>query len=241
MSSQLPMKVAAILLAAGVGVRLGSTVPKAFHPVCDQTLLEHVLPRFVDHPSVRDVVVVVPPVLLDRAREITAGSGCVVIPGGVTRLDSVRAGLAVLHPDIEAVLVHDVARAFVPAEVIERVVQALLDGADAVVPALPVIDTIKTVRPSATGELVVDTLDRSMLRAIQTPQGFRRSALTDAHSRPSEVTDDARLIELAGGTVVVVPGADEAFKVTRPWDLLIAEALVASERRGQVNAEEGSE
>jgi 2-C-methyl-D-erythritol 4-phosphate cytidylyltransferase len=227
MSSQSQMKVAAILLAAGVGVRLGSSVPKAFHQVNDQTLLEHVLPRFVDHPSVRDVVVVVPATLLDRAREVTSGSGCVVIAGGITRLDSVRAGLAVLRPDIEAVLVHDVARAFVPTEVIERVVQALVDGADAVVPAVPVIDTIKAVESTDAGELVVDTLDRSMLRAIQTPQGFRRAALADAHSRPSEVTDDARLIELAGGTVVVVPGADEAFKVTRPWDLLIAEALLA--------------
>ena len=121
----------------------------------------------------------------------------------MTRLDSVRVGLAALADDVDAVLVHDVARAFVPPAVIDRVIAALADGADAVVPGLPVIDTIKRVDAD---EVVLATVDRSELRAIQTPQGFRRSALVAAHAGAPEATDDAALIEAGGGQVVVVAG-----------------------------------
>jgi 2-C-methyl-D-erythritol 4-phosphate cytidylyltransferase len=211
-----------ILLGAGEGLRLGAAVPKAFCEVAGRTLLEHSLERFVGHRLVRDVVVVVPSAMLERANALTPGLDVLVMAGGVTRLDSVRLGLAALRPDVDAVLVHDVARPFVPAEVIDRVVGALVDGADAVVPGLPVIDTIKQVDAD---EVVVTTVDRSLLRAIQTPQGFRRAALVAAHVGDPEATDDAGLIESSGGTVVVVAGADEAFKITRPWDLLVAEAV----------------
>jgi 2-C-methyl-D-erythritol 4-phosphate cytidylyltransferase len=217
-----PLTVAVILLGAGEGLRLGASVPKAFCLVGGRTLLSHAYDRFASHPLVRDVVVVVPAALLESAREL--GPSVNVIAGGVTRLDSVRVGLAALAPDVDAVLVHDVARPFVPAAVIDRVVAALAAGADAVVPGLPVIDTIKAVDA---GQSVVATLDRTVLRAIQTPQGFRRAALELAHAGAPEATDDAGLIEAGGGTVVVVDGADEAFKITRPWDLRIAEALVA--------------
>jgi 2-C-methyl-D-erythritol 4-phosphate cytidylyltransferase len=216
-----PLTVAVLLLGAGEGVRLGASVPKAFCDVAGRTLLEHSLDRFVDHPLVRDVIVIVPAAMLDRARSLAPGTE--VIAGGVTRLDSVRIGLAALRADVDAVLVHDVARAFVPPEVIDRVVGALAAGADAVVPALPVIDTVKRVDAD---EVVVATVDRNELRAVQTPQGFRRAVLVAAHRGDPEATDDAGLIEAGGGRVVVVAGADEAFKITRPWDLLIAQALV---------------
>jgi 2-C-methyl-D-erythritol 4-phosphate cytidylyltransferase len=218
------LTVGAILLGAGAGVRLGADVPKAFCEVAGQTLLEHAVARFVSHPFVRDVVVTVPAELLDRARELTAKHNAVtVVVGGVTRLDSVRVGLDELAPDITAVLVHDVARPFVPAAVIDRVVIALSEGADAVVPGVAVTDTVKQVDDDS---VVVNTLDRSVLRAIQTPQGFRRAALVTAHEGEPEATDDAGLIEAAGGVVVVVAGADEAFKITRPWDLMVAEAMM---------------
>ena len=167
-------------------------------------------------------VVVAPATFVDRARALAGDS--VVVVGGETRQDSVAAGLAALAADVDVVLVHDAARAFVPVEVIGRVLAAVAGGADAVVPALPLVDTVKRV--DAHGA-VTATVDRSELRAVQTPQGFRRAALVGAHERwPGDaVTDDAGLVERAGGRVVVVDGADEAFKITRPWDLRIAESL----------------
>jgi 2-C-methyl-D-erythritol 4-phosphate cytidylyltransferase len=218
------MTVAAILVAAGDGTRLGADVPKAFCEIGGLTLLEHALVRFVEHPSVRDVIVVAPSAHLARARASVGAAG-LVVAGAATRPGSVRAGLAALAPDVDAVLVHDVARPFVPSEVITRVLAALAAGADAVVPGIAVVDTIKSVSGD---DVVLSTVDRSALRAIQTPQGFLRSALTAAHAGDDrDITDDAGLIERAGGTVVVVAGADEAFKITRPWDLVLAEALVA--------------
>ena len=218
------LTVAAIVVAAGSGSRLGADLPKAFCVVRGRTLLEHALPAFTDHPGVRDVVVAAPPAHVERAASLAGGAA--VIAGGASRQASVSCGLAALAADIDAVLVHDVARAFVPGPVIDRVLAALADGADAVIPARPVTDTVKRV--DNTGA-VVETIDRSTLWAVQTPQGFRRSVLVAAHQSAPEdaATDDAGLVEARGGRVVVVEGADEAFKITRPWDLLVAEAVAA--------------
>jgi 2-C-methyl-D-erythritol 4-phosphate cytidylyltransferase len=216
------MRIAAILVAAGAGQRLGADVPKAFCTVQGRTLLSYAHARFAAHPAVGPMIVVAPSDRLEHAKALT---GAVVVAGGATRQDSVAAGLAALPPEVDAVLVHDVARAFVPAEVIDRVVAALRDGADAVIPTRPVTDTIKRV--DARGR-VVETVERSTLVAVQTPQGFRRDVLVAAHAAgPIGVTDDAGLVEALGGTVVAVDGADEAFKITRPWDLLLAEAVAA--------------
>ncbi len=148
------------------------------------------------------------------------------MPGGPTRQVSVSFGLAALSDDVDTVLVHDVARPFVPVDVVQRVLARLADGADAVVPARPVTDTIKEVDEEGA---VVATLDRSGLRAVQTPQGFRRAVLEAAHAAGAgrSLTDDAALVEVRGGRVVVVDGAEEAFKITRPWDLALAEAVAA--------------
>ena len=217
--------VAAILVAAGDGRRLGAAVPKAFCEIRGHTLLEYALRPFAAHPAVRDLVVVAPVGQLEASARM-AGDAVTVVPGGATRQRSVSAGLAALAADVETVLVHDVARPFVPAEVIDRVLAALAAGADAVIPARPVTDTIKRV---AAGGVVAETLDRSALWAVQTPQGFGRKVLVAAHDAApdGDVTDDAGLVEARGGTVVVVDGADEAFKITRPWDLVLAEAVAA--------------
>jgi 2-C-methyl-D-erythritol 4-phosphate cytidylyltransferase len=139
------------------------------------------------------------------------------------RQQSVRAGLDCLRPDVDVVLVHDVARAFVPAEVLDRVLAAL-QHAEAVVPVLPVTDTIRRADP-VSGELG-QTVDRSALRAVQTPQGFRREVLVAAHAdAPADATDDASLVEAIGGQVVGVPGDALAFKITFPLDLALAEAV----------------
>lgn len=213
--------VAAVLVAAGSGERLGAGRPKAFVRLCDATLLEHAFDRFAGHPAVDQVVVVAPPAHLDEAAELT---GCPAVPGGATRQASVAAGLAALAPDVEYVLVHDVARPFVPAAVIDAVVAALRGGAEAVVPTVPIHDTVRRVQPDGSLDGIVD---RTQLAAVQTPQGFRRSVLLAAHERAGDtsVTDDAGLVEALGRRVVSVPGADEAFKITTAADLARAEAM----------------
>ncbi|CAN5563439.1 hypothetical protein BH24ACT11_BH24ACT11_14840 [soil metagenome] len=165
------------------------------------------------------------------------------VPGGETRAESVARGLRTLPADVDIVLVHDAARAFVPAAAVRRVVDAIAAGADAVVPVVPVADTVKQVDASG---VVVDTVDRSRLRQVQTPQGFRRPVLDAAYAAQAArgndlsgasgseraVTDDAGVVEALGVPVVVVEGDPLAFKVTGPLDLLLAEALVGPYRGG---------
>ncbi|HEV7205744.1 MAG TPA: 2-C-methyl-D-erythritol 4-phosphate cytidylyltransferase [Jatrophihabitans sp.] len=221
MAANGPATVAAILVAAGSGQRLGADLPKAFCTVAGRTLLEHATGRFTAHALVSTVVVVAPASHLDDAVRLT---GVVVVTGGATRQESVAAGLAALGADADVVLVHDVARPFVPDSVIDAVIAAVVAGADGAVPVLPLHDTIRRI--DAEGEFV-EVVDRSTLVAVQTPQGFRAAALRAAHEagRDRAVTDDAGLIEAIGGRVVAVPGADESFKITRPWDLTVAEAV----------------
>ncbi|MGH8962477.1 MAG: 2-C-methyl-D-erythritol 4-phosphate cytidylyltransferase [Jatrophihabitantaceae bacterium] len=218
------MIVAAILVAAGSGDRLGADVPKAFVTVAGRTLLEHAARRFIAHPRVDSVVIAAPAALTGSAADLAPAA--TVVPGGHTRQQSVARGLAALAADVDVVLVHDVARAFVPAEVIDRVLDALGAGADAVVPTMPVTDTVRRV--DADTGAVGATLDRSGLLAVQTPQGFRRATLEAAHaSADPDATDDASLVEAIGGRVIAVRGAQEAFKVTVPLDLAMAEAVLA--------------
>jgi 2-C-methyl-D-erythritol 4-phosphate cytidylyltransferase len=155
----------------------------------------------------------------------------VVVTGGDTRQDSVARALIALPADVDVVLVHDAARPLVPEELVTAVVAAVRSGHEAVVPGLPVVDTIKRVDSAAT---VVETVDRSSLRAIQTPQGFQRSLLQRAHAAADldevPATDDAGLVERLGMPVHVITGHEEAFKVTRPFDVVMAEAVLARRR-----------
>jgi 2-C-methyl-D-erythritol 4-phosphate cytidylyltransferase len=217
-----PMTVAAILVAAGSGERLGRDVPKAFVAVAGRSLLSHCALRFLAHPAVRHVVVLAPESWLAEAAEQAPGT--IVRAGGATRQLSVAAGLAALAPDVDVVLVHDVARAFVPAELITRVLEALSLGASAVVPTVPVTDTIRRV--DETGRLG-GPVDRSRLAAVQTPQGFARAVLDRAHAAAGgvEATDDASLVEALGVEIVAVHGSDDAFKITTPADLVRAELV----------------
>jgi len=149
-----------------------------------------------------------------------------ILPGGATRQESVRRGLAALPDEVDIVLVHDAARPFVPTAVVHRVVAAVVAGADAVVPVVPVVDTVKQVDTAGT---VVATPDRSALRLTQTPQGFRRSLLARAYSADGLLaTDDAGLIEQIGGLVHAVDGDPLAFKITGPLDLLLADAVLSA-------------
>lgn len=231
------MSTAAIIPAAGLGLRLGGEAPKAFREVGGESLLVHAV-RGLLAATAADLacfVIAVPPgtedVVLKQLEPYAGPAELRVVPGGAERTDSVRAALAVVPTTgIDCILVHDAARSFVPVEVIERVVAAVRSGAPAVIPVLPVTDTIKRIDEAG---VVVDTPNRATLVAVQTPQGFEPSVLRRAHAADAAgVTDDAMLCERLGVTVQTVEGSEEAFKVTRPRDLILAESILA-ERRAQ--------
>jgi 2-C-methyl-D-erythritol 4-phosphate cytidylyltransferase len=204
---------------------MGAGRPKALLDLAGEPLLVHAVRGLRVAPSVGPIVVAAPADSIGVVTELLAAYDVVVVPGGVERQDSVRRGLAALPAEVDLVLVHDAARALTPAALIEAVVEALRSGADAVVPVLPVTDTVKRVD----GDRVISTVDRSHLRSVQTPQGFRRSLLEEAHATDhAGATDDAALVERLGRTVLTVPGDVEAFKVTRPVDLLLAAAVLGA-------------
>lgn len=188
----------------------------------DRSLLERAVDGLFASGAVDEVVVMVPADMIERARELVPRARVVV--GGAERTDSVRAGLAAA-PGHDYVLVHDAARPLTPAPMIVRVVDALRAGASAVIPVLPVADTVKRV--DADGA-VLATVDRADLRAVQTPQGFTAEALHAAYAAApgALATDDAGLVERAGGTVATVAGDPLAMKITTAFDLRIAQVLV---------------
>lgn len=216
----------ALVPAAGLGTRLGEQIPKAFVTLAGRSLLDWALDGLVSSGALSRVVVIVPADLVDRTRDAVASTPMVdVVAGGAERTDSVRAGLH-LADDADVVLVHDAARCLTPPSLITRVVDAVAAGADAVIPVLPVVDTIKSVDLRGA---VVGTVDRDTLRAVQTPQGFDAEVLRRAYAAtPGSATDDAGLVERLGVTVVTVPGHAEAFKITTPMDLILARAIVAA-------------
>ncbi len=172
------------------------------------------------------VVLVVP-----ADSDVTEYPGCdLVVTGGPTRSESVRAGLAQVPGDVDYVLVHDVARPLASKAVFERVIEALAGDCDGAVPGIAVSDTLKRSVAHESGFLSVSTtLDREGVYAIQTPQGFKAAVLRAAHATGKDATDDAHLVELAGGHVVIVPGDPRNIKVTTPSDIVICESLLERE------------
>ena len=218
--------VAVLVPAAGLGTRLGPGGPKALREVSGSSLLLHAVQRLLRAPSVAAVVVAAP---IGRSVEVARslhGLSTVpvhVVDGGATRQESVAAALRAVPGDYPIILVHDAARAFAPPDLTERVAAAERAGHDAVIPVLPVVDTVKQV--DAEG-YVTGTPDRASLRAVQTPQGFSRAVLEQAHAAGSgDASDDAVLVERLGVRVFCVPGEQAALKITRPADLALAEAL----------------
>ncbi|MGW0938228.1 2-C-methyl-D-erythritol 4-phosphate cytidylyltransferase [Streptomyces sp. NPDC002666] len=237
-----PYRTAAVIPAAGRGVRLGPGAPKALRALGGTPMLIHAVRAMAASRHVSMVVVVAPPEgapevrhLLDE-HALPERTDFLVVPGGGTRQESVKLGLDALPEDVGVVLVHDAARPLVPVDTVDAVIEAVRDGAPAVVPALPLADTVKEVEPGAPGEPepVLSTPVRARLRAVQTPQGFDRDTLMRAHEEVAVsgegATDDAGMVERLGAPVVVVPGHEEAFKVTRPLDLVLAEAVLARRR-----------
>jgi 2-C-methyl-D-erythritol 4-phosphate cytidylyltransferase len=208
----------AVLVAAGRGERLGEDRPKAFVRFGDLPLLAESLRRLDESEWIDSVVLVAPPeweepaILL--AEEIGASKVSACVPGGETRTESVRAGVAEVPEDAAVILVHDAARPFVTDEVIGRVIGALGEGFDGAVPSLPVSDTVKRVR----GGVVAETVARDDLVTVQTPQGFVAPVLRAALGG-GEGSDCASLVEANGGRVKAVPGDERLLKITTISDL----------------------
>jgi 2-C-methyl-D-erythritol 4-phosphate cytidylyltransferase len=197
----------AIVVAGGSGARFGG--PKQFEMLKGRRVVDWAL---VASRSVADgVVLVVPAAHVDEE----APAADVVVAGGTSRSGSVRAGLAAVPAGAEVVVVHDAARPFAAPALFEAVVASVRGGADAAIPGVPIVDTVKRV----VGGRVIGTLDREELVAVQTPQAFAADALRQAHAAGGEATDDAALVEAAGGRVMVVPGDPANTKITLRADL----------------------
>lgn len=224
------MTIDAIIVAAGRGERAGDGIPKQFRSLAGRSVLARTLDALAGHAAIRRVVVVVNPQDTDHVaavRRETAHSFATV-PGGATRTDSVRAGLAALADDApDAVMIHDAARPFLSSALIDRLADAL-GRHEAVIPALPATDALMRVM---TDGMIAEPVDRAVVRAAQTPQAFRFDTLGAAYARlgGGGLADDAAVILAAGGQVHTVEGETENFKLTRPADFRRAEAMLMGE------------
>jgi 2-C-methyl-D-erythritol 4-phosphate cytidylyltransferase len=226
----------AVLVAAGSGERLGLDRPKSFAALGGRPLLAEPLERLEASPWIEAIVVAAPagweePSIL-LAEEVGAGKVVSCVTGGATRSESVRAAVVQVAPEASVILVHDAARPLLDEEVVERVLKPLAEGFHGAVPALPLADTVKRVR----GGEVVETLDRTDLVAVQTPQAFLADILRTALGGDvAEATDCASLVEAAGGRVAVVPGDRRLVKVTEPADLELVASLLGDESGGHAS------
>lgn len=240
----------AIVTAAGAGTRLGADIAKALLPIGGRTLVEWALYGLAQSGCVSRVCVTAPNEALEQFSEVLEKSKVfagevIIVPGGVTRQQSVYAGLTALK-ESGIVLVHDAARPFASPGLIRRVAQAVNDECPAVVPGLPVSDTIKEIGDGSPAP-VLNTLPRARLRAVQTPQGFLGSVLMEAHERfideaaddASAATDDAALVEWMGLPTFVCEGDPSAFKITTTGDVQRAESFLSSSTAGYVPVMEG--
>jgi len=209
------------VVAGGSGARFAGEVPKQYLPLGSQRVLDWSLQAMQRWVGNR-VILVVPADFLHHPEPLAARVVC----GGPTRSASVRAGINALPPEAAYVVVHDAARPLVSDEVMTEIVSALVGGAECVVPGVPVTDTVKRVRNA----LVMETLDRAELVAVQTPQGFVADVLRRAHADGAEATDDAALVEQAGGFTVVVAGDPLTRKITTADDLEWLSARIGSQQ-----------
>ena len=224
MSGDVHVSTAVIVVAAGSGTRLGAALPKAFVDLAGQTLLERSLRSIILLPYPVQVIVVAPADFVADAQaiahKVAPGLEALVsvVTGGVTRHDSVAQGLAAVQASVQNVLVHDAARALTPTTLFADVDMAVQATGAGIVPALPVVDSLKQV--DVTGG-VLGIADRDQLRAAQTPQGFPRTELEAAYAAAgsSAYTDDAAVFAAHGGAVTTIPGDEVAFKITTAWDL----------------------
>ena len=227
--------VAVVLLAAGKGERLGAKAPKAFVELAGKSLLEHSVFRALATENLKQLIIAVPESHLSQTLDFekqlsNQGVDIRVVVGGATRQQSVSESLAVLGGGIDIVLVHDSARSLASTDLFNRVAESVFENQIGVIPALHVADTIKRYK----GDVIQETIERSDLVRAQTPQGFPASVLVAAHvGATQEFTDDAALIQSIGGTVMMIPGEEQAMKITTAEDFERAQTyLLAHARTG---------
>lgn len=214
------MMIWSIVVAAGTGSRFGG--PKQLAPLQGRPVLAWALDPVAEVSE--GIVIVVPADMVGELAAADLPGSPIVVAGGDTRSASVRCGLAAVDESAQIIVVHDGARPLAEAALFGKVISAVRDGASAAITAVPVVDTIRRV--TAEEGAPAGTVDRSNLRAVQTPQAFWADALRSAHKSEPEATDDASLVEAAGGRVAVVPGSPENLKITTPVDLVVVEALL---------------
>ena len=208
--------VAVIIPAGGSGERLGAKIPKALVQLAGKTLIEHAVANMA--PIANQIIVAAPAGFEEQFKDLL-GSEVTVVTGGLTRTLSVKKALALVEKENEYILVHDAARSLASTDLAMRVIDSLRAGEKAVIPGMPVSDTIKRVDGD---NYVTKTPTRSKLRSIQTPQGFTRKLLLKAHTSADDATDDAGLVEDRGVDVKVILGEERAMKITTMNDLAIA-------------------
>ena len=208
--------VAVIIPAGGSGERLGAKIPKALVQLAGKTLIEHAVANMA---PIANQIIVAAPAGFEKQFQDLLGSEVTVVTGGLTRTLSVKKALALVEKENEYILVHDAARSLASSDLAMRVIDSLRAGEKAVIPGMPVSDTIKRVDGD---NYVTKTPTRSKLRSIQTPQGFTRKLLIKAHTSPDDATDDAGLVEERGVDVKVILGEERAMKITTMNDLAIA-------------------
>ena len=228
-------KTAAIIAAAGAGNRLAANLPKALVKLVDKTLVEHAVAAL---SPVAELIIITAPAGFEDQFSKLLGDQVKVITGGVLRSDSIRIALSNIPENYEYVLVHDGARALATTDLAQSVVAQLVKGEQAVIPALDVIDTIKEIDNN---NYVRNTLNRSSLRAVQTPQGFSRSVLARAHQASEDATDDAALVEALGISVKVIPGEFRALKITTKLDLVTATQILLPNTQKQIRVGIGTD
>ena len=221
-----------IIVAAGGGTRMGGGLEKQYRNLAGCAVVTHSVRSFISHPATGNIVIVIAAGRLDAARaalgNLLDDPRITLVEGGARRQDSVQAGLLALsNTALPLVAIHDAARPFLPTDVIDRLIEAMDSGADAALPVLAVTDTLKQVSENR----VIGTTDRSSLARAQTPQIFRLPAILDhhrQHDQASEVTDDIRLVEDSGGTVVTVAGDERLMKLTTAGDFAILNAMTTA-------------
>ncbi len=224
----------ALIVAGGKGMRMGAELPKQFLPIGGRPVLMHTLEAFARAMPSLHLVLVLPPAQQDFWKDLCRQHGFTlphsIAPGGETRFHSVRNGLLTIDTEEEAIVgVHDGVRPFASADVIRRCYEAArLRGA--AVPVVPVVETLRQLHHDGSR-----TVDRSRFRLVQTPQTFRLTLLRQAYEQPyrDDFTDDASVVEACGHPIALVEGNKENIKLTTPFDLTIAEAIIASRAKNE--------